>query len=172
MPRRPLRTSSPERPAPLATARPATTAATDDEVFALYSAVRMVQRGMKMARYDHALPRLLRNLAESDLEAILVIGEQGSCTAGHLAATLGVAPTTGTTIADRLVARRLVTRRRSTQDRRSVWLGLTTPGRRALEAVRTDQMERCRLLMESLDPAQREQMINLLRLAARSGAAR
>jgi DNA-binding MarR family transcriptional regulator len=139
-------------------------AVSDDEAFALYAAVRMVHRGMKVTKAEIRLSAPLRSLSESDMEAILVIGEEGSCTAGHLAQTLAVVPTTGTTIVDRLVSRRLVSRRRSDRDRRSVWLSLTTAGLRALDAIRAIEMSRCRSFLAALEPPRRRQVTALLRL--------
>lgn len=138
----------------------------------MYTVVRAVTRRLGRARPEARKPGLLSELSETDLEAVLVLGEQGECTAGHLASALGVPATTGTTIADRLVKRRLIARRRSEEDRRSVWLALTERGEELLEEARADQLEICRELLSALEPKQRSEMIAMLSaVAERAGGA-
>ena len=138
----------------------------DEDVFAMYTVVRAVTRRLGRARPEARKPGLLSELSETDLEAVLVLGEQGECTAGHMAGALGVPATTGTTIADRLVKRRLIARRRSEEDRRSVWLSLTDRGKELLEEARADQLEGCRQFLAALSPTQRSEMIAMLRAVA------
>lgn len=136
---------------------------TDDDALALFAVVRTIQRRVRMATTRSARSELLANLPEVEVEAVLVIGEQGGCTAGHMAATLQVAPTTATGIADRLVRRRLVTRRRSEEDRRSVWLHLTDKGERTLAAIRADQLGTCRQLLGTLPPDERGRLLAIFK---------
>lgn len=150
------------------TSRLRTASASDEEVFALFATVRTLNRRIKttqVATNQRGNPPL----SEADLEALFIIGEFGSCTAGHLARTLCVPATTATTIADRLVARKLAQRSRSDQDRRSVWLRLTRPGERVLAAAREDLLRICRTILAALDPDERKLLARLLQKIGTDG---
>jgi DNA-binding MarR family transcriptional regulator len=148
--------------------RPRGTSASDEEVFALFATVRTLNRRIKttqIATNQRGNPPL----SEADLEALFIIGEFGTCTAGHLARTLCVPATTATTIVDRLVARKLAQRERSDQDRRSVWLRLTRPGERVLAAAREDLLRICRTILAALDPDERQVLARLLQKIGTEG---
>lgn len=69
-------------------------------------------------------------------QAMLVktLGERGACTAGDLAAEMGNTPGNITGLLDRLEEQALVSRRRSTEDRRSLRVELTPRGRKLVRA--------------------------------------
>lgn len=69
--------------------------------------------------------------------ALVVLAERGPQRAVDIAEELGVNPSTGTRMCDRLVRKGLVRRLRSTGDRRVVRLRLTPAGRDIVEQVMT-----------------------------------
>jgi DNA-binding MarR family transcriptional regulator len=83
-----------------------------------------------------------RSLANLDAEvtlpqfrALVVLAARGPQRAADVAAELGVNPSTGTRMCDRLVRKGLVRRARTTGDRRVVRLALTAAGRSLVEDV-------------------------------------
>ena len=83
-----------------------------------------------------------RSLADLDVDVTLpqyrtlvVIATRGPQRVVDIAGELRINPSTGTRMCDRLVRKGLVTRARSTTDRRTVWLDLTPTGRDLVDAV-------------------------------------
>jgi DNA-binding MarR family transcriptional regulator len=81
---------------------------------------------------------------------------------GELALLAGVAPPTATRALDALVRRGLAERRGSEADRRCVIVRLSDDGRRAVRRTRTAVRRKRAALMETLEPAEREQAERLL----------
>jgi DNA-binding MarR family transcriptional regulator len=83
-----------------------------------------------------------RSLADLDAEvtlpqfrALVVLATRGPQRVADISAELGVAPSTGTRMCDRLTRKGLVGRSRSASDRRVIRLRLTAAGRELVEAV-------------------------------------
>lgn len=83
-----------------------------------------------------------RSLADLDADvtlpqyrALVVLASRGPQRAVDISAELGVTPSTGTRMCDRLVRKELVRRYRSATDRREVRLTLTPAGRALVQAV-------------------------------------
>ena len=85
---------------------------------------------------------------------------------GALAEAAGIAQPTATRMLDGLERQGVVERRPSTEDRRSVSVALTAPGRRLLNRKRKLVEEKRRAVFESLDAADRESAARLLRTLA------
>ncbi|MFI7433728.1 MarR family transcriptional regulator [Micromonospora haikouensis] len=71
----------------------------------------------------------------SQFRTLVVLAARGPQRAAEIATELGVAPSAGTRMCDRLAAKGLVRRCRSTSDRRVVRLGLTRAGAGLVDAV-------------------------------------
>jgi DNA-binding MarR family transcriptional regulator len=89
-----------------------------------------------------------RSLADIDgdvtlpqFRALVVLAVRGSQRSVDIAEELGVSPSTGTRMCDRLVRKRLVRRVRSTSDRRVVRLQLTRTGHRLVDDVMSRRRE-------------------------------
>ena len=67
--------------------------------------------------------------------ALVVLATEGSQSLSELATALGVHTSTATRMCDRLVRKRLVRRRQSSEDRRAVVLELTATGRDLVDEV-------------------------------------
>ena len=75
---------------------------------------------------------------------------------GALAANLGISPPAVTQLCDRLLSKKLIRRRESDVDRRSVMVELTEPGRAAMEILRTKRMRAFAEMMTAIEPDARE----------------
>jgi MarR family transcriptional regulator, organic hydroperoxide resistance regulator len=85
---------------------------------------------------------------------------------GALAEAAGIAQPTATRMLDGLERQKIVERRPSNEDRRSVEVQLTARGRRLLNRKRKLVDEKRRTVFESLEPADRESAARLLRTLA------
>jgi DNA-binding MarR family transcriptional regulator len=104
-----------------------------------------------------------RSLAEHETEvsiqqyrALVVLASRGSQRPIDLAEALGVDPSTATRLCDRLSDKRLISRRRQTDDRREVRLDLTKRGRSLVAAVterRREEIDRILVAVPALERA-------------------
>ena len=102
-----------------------------------------------------------RSLAEHESEvslpqyrALVVLGSRGAQRPVDLAQALGVDPSTATRMCDRLVRKRLITRRRDVIDRRVVLLDLSASGRRLVDRVTQRRRQEIGRILEAVDPAE------------------
>ncbi|WP_380027961.1 MarR family winged helix-turn-helix transcriptional regulator [Dactylosporangium vinaceum] len=84
------------------------------------SMVAIAARNLAMQGADVTLPQY---------RALVALAGHGPQRSAVLARELGVAPSTLTRMCDRLVRKSLIHRFHRNNDRRSIWLGLTPPGR-------------------------------------------
>lgn len=81
----------------------------------------------------------------SQYRALVVLSTRGQQTVGQLADAVGVHPSTATRLCDRLVAKRLVTRTQSTDNRRETLIAASSAGSRVVDRVtelRRDEIAR------------------------------
>ena len=133
----------------------------DQQLAALLAAVRSLTLGLKaddLVFSGEASPRL----PETDLQALLFIGEPGPSTVGIVGGHLGLASTMASRLIDRLVRRGLVKRVRSDENRRVMHLVLTDAGEAVRQATLAERMAHCRAMLEVLDPAERAAFISLM----------
>jgi len=71
-------------------------------------------------------------LTASQLLLLQTLENEGECTAGTIAARLGITQATTTSLVQKLEAKGLVVRKRGATDRRTVWLTLSESGRTKL----------------------------------------
>ena len=67
--------------------------------------------------------------------ALVLLGAQGPLRPADLAEALSVDPSTVTRLCDRLETKKLISRRRIREDRREVWIRLSSAGQQFLDAV-------------------------------------
>jgi DNA-binding MarR family transcriptional regulator len=98
-----------------------------------------------------------RSLAEHESEvslaqyrALVVLGSRGSQRPVDLAEALDIEPSTATRLCDRLAAKRLITRRRLSSDRREVTLDLSSRGRALLDAVTERRRKEIREIISAM----------------------
>lgn len=111
------------------------------------------------ARYNKGL---LAELAKQEIFMLKLLGESGKTNMTDLAHRASVALSTVTGIVDKLVEKGFVTRERTEEDRRLVFVELTQKGRRAfqqdLEVRREMGMQR----LSELDEGEQEELVRLL----------
>jgi DNA-binding MarR family transcriptional regulator len=118
-----------------------------------------------------------RSLADLDAEVTLpqyrtmvVLASRGPQRVIDIAAELGVNPSTGTRMCDRLVRKGLVRRYRSSADRRAVRLTLTPIGRALVDEVTRRRRDELVALVEAIpEPAHGPVTEALRALAAKHG---
>jgi DNA-binding MarR family transcriptional regulator len=107
-----------------------------------------------------------RSLAEHEDEvslqqyrALVVLASRGPQRPVDLAEALGVDPSTSTRMCDRLVRKRLISRRRQLGDRREVRLDLTPKGTALVESVTRRRREEIGRILSRIPGSEREQIV-------------
>ena len=90
--------------------------------------------------------------------ALVVLGTRGAQTVGTLADTLGIHPSTLTRLCDRLIAKRLIDRETSPENRREVILTLSEPGRALVRAETASRRRAIRKLVARFDHATQQEI--------------
>jgi DNA-binding MarR family transcriptional regulator len=114
-----------------------------------------------------------RSLAEHETEvslpqyrALVVLGSRGPQRPIDLAEALGVDPSTATRLCDRLSDKRLISRRRQTDDRREVRLDLTAQGRSLVAAVTGRRRREIARILAAVPTAERSALVHAFTLFA------
>jgi DNA-binding MarR family transcriptional regulator len=92
----------------------------------------------------------------------LVVLDEADRTVGELARELRVQPSTATRLCDRLVAKRLVTRRTDPANRREVTIRLSPAGRRLVAAATARRRTEIAAIMERVPRKQRAAIVRAL----------
>ena len=107
-----------------------------------------------------------RSLAESEEEvsipqyrALVVLGGRGPQRPVDLADALGIDPSTATRLCDRLVRKRLISRRRRGADRREVRLELTTHGAALLDDVTARRRREIERILKAVPAGERRAIL-------------
>jgi DNA-binding MarR family transcriptional regulator len=114
-----------------------------------------------------------RSLAEHETEvslqqyrALVVLGSRGPQRPVDLAEALGVDPSTATRLCDRLSDKRLISRRRQSDDRREVRLDLTVQGRSLVAAVTARRRGEIARILAAVPAAERRVLVHAFSLFA------
>jgi DNA-binding MarR family transcriptional regulator len=129
-----------------------------DVVDALLSASRamvgLAARSLAGSGADVTLPQF---------RALVVLAARGPQRGADIAAELGVNPSTGTRMCDRLVRKGLVRRARTTGDRRVVRLTLTAAGRHLVTDVTHRRREELTRIVAAIPPRTHPTLVRALR---------
>jgi DNA-binding MarR family transcriptional regulator len=106
------------------------------------------------------------DLRPSGLRALLVLDAVGSCTLGELARQLALSQSATSRLVEKLVLRKLITRRTAVADRRQVRLAPTLAGRRATARLVRQRQQAIAETMAQMDAPAREQLQEGLRAFA------
>jgi DNA-binding MarR family transcriptional regulator len=113
------------------------------------------------------------SLAEHEAEvslqqyrALVLLGSRGPQRPVDLAEALGVDPSTATRLCDRLVEKRLISRRRQVGDRREVRLDLTERGRAIVESVTERRRQEIGRILSAVPVGRRYGMVRAFRAFA------
>jgi DNA-binding MarR family transcriptional regulator len=111
-----------------------------------------------------------RSLADLDADVTLpqyrtlvVLAARGPQRAAEVAVELGVTPSTGTRMCDRLVRKGLIRRTRTASDRRSVRLTLTPAGRALVDEVTTRRREELQRIVAAIPVSSHAALVRGLR---------
>ena len=111
-----------------------------------------------------------RSLADHETEislqqyrALVVLASRGTLRPVDLAEALGVDPSTATRLCDRLVTKRLISRRRQASNRRVVHLDLSGRGRLLVQSVTERRREEIRRVLASIPRSERDGLIRAFR---------
>ena len=115
-----------------------------------------------------------RSLAEhedevsiSQYRALVLLASRGPQRPVDLAEALAIDPSTATRLCDRLVRKRLITRRRQGADRREVRLDLTARGRQLVDRVTTRRRLEIEGVLEKIPVGERNALAHAFALFAR-----
>ncbi|TWT09683.1 MarR family winged helix-turn-helix transcriptional regulator [Reyranella sp. CPCC 100927] len=140
---------------------------TQAQVEQLTRAFERFTRRFKVAEAAAAADNALNAL---DAETLVFIGDNPGCGMGDVARYLNVAMTTMSSAVDRMVRKRLIERRRTEDDRRSLALTVTDRGRQAIDDHVAAYRELCRIMLRSLDPQEQGELIRLTEKIAGTAA--
>jgi DNA-binding MarR family transcriptional regulator len=125
------------------------------------------------AHLDVLVRRVLMNdedahgdLTRKEFRVVDVLGHRGSCAMSDLASELNVPLSSATGVVDKLVAKSLVARSRSEEDRRIVLVELTASGREAAHSCSRQRVRFGRTMLSLLDEAEQDELLNLFRKMA------
>ena len=114
-----------------------------------------------------------RSIAESaddvtlpQYRALFVLASRGPQTVGSLADSLSVHPSTATRLCDRLVAKRLVLRKPTPENRREVSVSLAARGRRLVDDVTARRRQDIALIVRRMPNDSRAAAVDALRAFA------
>jgi DNA-binding MarR family transcriptional regulator len=114
-----------------------------------------------------------RSIAESaddvtlpQYRALFVLSSRGPQTVGSLAESLSVHPSTATRLCDRLVAKRLVLRKPTPENRREVCVSLAARGRRLVDEVTARRREDITAIVKRMPVDSRAAAVQALRAFA------
>jgi DNA-binding MarR family transcriptional regulator len=136
---------------------------------ALVDALLFTSRAM-VALAARSLAGLDAEVTLPQYRALVVLASRGPQRVVDIAAELGVNPSTGTRMCDRLVAKKLIRRQRSSADRREVRVTLTAPGRQLVDEVTRRRRAELERIVDALPAASHGAVAEALRsLASTTG---
>jgi DNA-binding MarR family transcriptional regulator len=113
-----------------------------------------------------SLSTVAEDVTLAQYRALVVLASRGPQRLADLATALVVEPSTATRMCDRLVRKRLVARRRSSEDRRAVRVSLTPSGGALIAEVSRRRRVEIAQIMRRLPKAQRPVVLRALRAFA------
>jgi DNA-binding MarR family transcriptional regulator len=102
-------------------------------------------------------------LTPQEFRVIGVIGDRASCNMSELARHLMLAVSSVTSLADKLVAKNLVTRGQARDDRRVVRLDLSAAGQALYRRHRKHRLEMAEAMLSALDEREQDVFMTLFR---------
>jgi len=109
-----------------------------------------------------SLADLGEDITLAQYRALVVLAGRGPQRAVDLSEALGVTPGTGSRMIERLVRKQLVRRSRSREDRRTVRVHLTGPGREVVAQVTARRREEIARILQAMPTAGRQRLTEAL----------
>jgi len=117
-------------------------------------------RRLMLPRKSDELPDM--ECSREEIRALILLGSAQRATMSGLAEDLGVPLSTATHTVDRLVAKGMVMRVRSEEDRRVVMVEMSSFGKKLQENFRVKRRAMARSWLEPLSPGEREIFLELM----------
>jgi DNA-binding MarR family transcriptional regulator len=130
---------------------------TDAVLLASRALVAVAARSLAAVEHEVTLPQF---------RALVVLSTRGPLNSGELAAELGIHPSTGTRLCDRLTAKGLVERQTSPESRREVVLVLTPIGLRIVDDVTSTRRKEVATIVGRVPTKLRPAMVQALQAFA------
>ncbi|MEO4044575.1 MarR family winged helix-turn-helix transcriptional regulator [Hoeflea sp. CAU 1731] len=131
----------------------------DSRASALRTAIDSLMRRFKIAEQEAPDGKPLNQI---DTQAMLYISAHPGCGPTDIARHLNVAPTTISSVTDRLAGRNFLKRDRPDENRRAIALGLTDAGRAYVADLIAIQTHHCKLMLEQLPPDDQDLFVSLI----------
>ncbi len=128
----------------------------------LHEAISALIRVYKIAETGAGESHDRKHLNPADTQTLLFVGNRPDCIANDVAEHLAIAPTTASSILDRLVRGGLLSRERTEENRRVVRLRLTKEGRKVEDRIRKYQLANCNAMLAALKPREQEVFVRLI----------
>ncbi len=120
--------------------------------------------GDRYLEWQDSLTRAkMGDLNRHDGSVIFFLGQDGPCTMSELALKIRLTVSSATLIVDRLVDKGLITRERSTEDRRVVRVALTDEGAGLYRFLEEAILGLGRAMLSVLDEREQDQLLSLYR---------
>ena len=134
-----------------------------------------------ISQLDNLLPVLIKHFQVSDphrffgikitLQQYLtldILTRKGKCMITELSKILGVALSTMTELADRLVKKHFVRKIKDSKDRRIVWVNLTDKGLKIIQKINEKKQRHILRILEKLSQNNRQTLINILKIVSQA----
>jgi DNA-binding MarR family transcriptional regulator len=118
----------------------------------------LIYQGLMVTRPPAPDPEV----SHKEFQAVLMLGIKDWTTMGEVAGVLHLPLSTATNVVDRLLAKGLVERERSVENRRTVRVGLTAKGRQVYQHFVEFQLTMARNMLGALSPGEREIFLELM----------
>ena len=122
----------------------------DEQIEDLHKAVTALMRALKIAERNIQVAHRELNFVAADIATLRYLTGHPDCMLSDLATHLGVAPTTASSVIDRLVDRGFVSRERPETNRRSVALKVTKEGHHAFGLIHAEEHATMKLMLDAL----------------------
>lgn len=139
-----------------------------DAPYRLHQAISALIRVYKITELGAGEGQEKKYLNPADRQTLLFVGERGECIANDVGQYLRIAPTTASSIIDRLVRRGFLSRERTEENRRVVRLRLTKEGRKVQDRTMQHNLANCRAMLAALQPSEQEVFVRLISTIAAS----
>lgn len=133
---------------------------TDDKARRLVDQLQTVMEGAEGAATRHTAA--LKALSSQEMRVLSTLGRHEHCIMSKIAERICLSLSGVTGLIDRLVAKKLVARDRSSEDRRVVKVGLTEEGRELHTSVMETQVDFARGVLKTLSVAEQDELLALL----------
>jgi len=137
---------------------------TEDKIREIYDCFRII--GGASRHHDKKQSRLFSNFSHQEFHAMMFIGGIGSCRMSDIAENMQLSLSSITAIVDKLVAKKMVKRIHSTEDRRIVQVALTDEASRIYTDAMNQHLNLLRNILSPLNSHEQDVFLSLFKKIA------